>query len=698
MVLCVSHQLSLKAPTNKQLYVRKLFKTRPKVRICRRLCSEQLKCNANVNDNVFDPNVGSSNKEPNMKQILGSISGVFPLALMMWTVPALLPVFGGNGNGGIGGGGGDGGNNGGSNWMEQFVVARADEDDDDEEYEEVEEEIPFDEDEIIEEELEEEVGPGGESISAQIDQNNFYLESISCEGLPEGPGLPTQEDLLAGLKCQPGFYCSRSDMSADLRTLLQQGIFSNVRSNIVPVPDKKNTAKIVFIFTGQKFAPVVSFKIEGTTLLPPEMSADVMSQLAKGEPTTIKTLAQIRSIVEGWYQKHGYALSFVRDFDGLDSGNIVARVVEGKTNQVKIVRVDEDGTPVKGPKQYPDHIIQRELPFQRGLPYNVEDGRRALRDIFSLGLFDNVQVQPKQNPRDESRVDVDVMVKERSALTYDVDVEWGIAPSGGPVPLMLASIIPGGSLTVEHNNVHGKGHTFAASINCGNMWRPQDDGSLRIAYKQPYILGDGDPQRTSGNVEVFNSRRLGGVFQSNDPNVETPEIWVDRLGTKLYFAQKLSRHSKAAGGVVLQQVSTRDNTGGLTGTASPPNFQGSANEAGPPTALSPTGQDRSLFLQGSVTRDTTYLSNNALLGQRDILQVNQGTLIGGLFNRMQIGCTRYVKVVPEGSGSRPPVVCALHGGFGSVIGDLPPYDAFMLGGPNSVRGYSVGELASCRSS
>eukprot|EP01024_Parvocaulis_polyphysoides_P006314 TRINITY_DN1166_c1_g1_i2.p1 TRINITY_DN1166_c1_g1~~TRINITY_DN1166_c1_g1_i2.p1 ORF type:complete len:573 (-),score=95.89 TRINITY_DN1166_c1_g1_i2:1206-2924(-) len=484
-------------------------------------------------------------------------------------------------------------------------------------------------------------------------------------------------------------------MSADLRTLLQQGIFSNVRSNVVPVPGKKNTAKIVFVFTGQKFAPVVSFKIEGSTLLPSEMSADVMGQLAKGEPTTIKTLAQIRSIVEGWYQKHGYALSFVRDFDGLDSGNIVARVVEGKTNQVKIVRVDEEGSPVRGPQQYPDNIIQRELPFQRGLPYNVEDGRRALRDIFSLGLFDNVQVQPKQNPRDESRVDVDVMVKERSALTYDVDVEWGIAPSGGPIPLMVASIIPGGSLTVEHNNVYGKGHTFAASINCGNMWRPQDDGSIRIAYKQPYILGDGDPQRTSGNIEVFNSRRLGGVFQSNDPSVETPEIWVDRLGAKFFFAQKLSRHSKASGGAVIQQVSTKDNTGGLTGTASLPNFQGMTSEAGPPTALNPSGQDRNLFLQGNVTRDTTYLANSALLGQRDTLQVNQG-LFGGLNNRMQISSTRYIKAVKEGNSGRPPVVWVLHGGAGNVIGDLPPYDAFMLGGPNSVRGYSVGELAACR--
>ena len=41
---------------------------------------------------------------------------------------------------------------------------------------------------------------------------------------------------------------------------------------------------------------------------------------------------------------------------------------------------------------------------QEGQLYNAEDGRKALRDVFALGLFDNVQVFPKQNARDEAKV------------------------------------------------------------------------------------------------------------------------------------------------------------------------------------------------------------------------------------------------------------------------------------------------------
>ena len=87
----------------------------------------------------------------------------------------------------------------------------------------------------------------------------FFVDTIVAKGLPEGPGVPNevskskcrcdscahtilhddcvstvgcchwsslrrrvaaQDELFAGLKCQPGFVCSRPELSEDLRTLL----------------------------------------------------------------------------------------------------------------------------------------------------------------------------------------------------------------------------------------------------------------------------------------------------------------------------------------------------------------------------------------------------------------------------------------------------------------------------------------------
>lgn len=82
-------------------------------------------------------------------------------------------------------------------------------------------------------------------------------------------------------------------------------------------------------------------------------------------------------------------------------------------------------------------------------------------------------------------------------------------------------------------------------------------------------------------------------------------------------------------------------------------------------------------------------------------QVDQGLGIGSkfpFFNRHQLTMTKFIQLreVEEGAGKSPPPVLVLHGHYGGCVGDLPSYDAFVLGGPYSVRGYNMGELGAAR--
>lgn len=52
------------------------------------------------------------------------------------------------------------------------------------------------------------------------------------------------------------------------------------------------------------------------------------------------------------------------------------------------------------------------------------------------------QVMPRQQQRDESKIDVEVMVKERPMQTAEVECEWSIAPNDNGRPT-LVSIVPG---------------------------------------------------------------------------------------------------------------------------------------------------------------------------------------------------------------------------------------------------------------
>lgn len=70
---------------------------------------------------------------------------------------------------------------------------------------------------------------------------------------------------------------------------------------------------------------------------------------------------------------------------------------------------------------------------------------------------------------------------------------------------------------------------------------------------------------------------------------------------------------------------------------------------------------------------------------------------GPLFNRHQLSLTRFIQILgPNPRSELPPLVLVGHMNYAGCVGDLAAYDAFTLGGPNSVRGYNVGELGTCR--
>lgn len=79
---------------------------------------------------------------------------------------------------------------------------------------------------------------------------------------------------------------------------------------------------------------------------------------------------------------------------------------------------------------------------QTGQVYNLEDARSGLREVFSLGLFENVSINAHQDTKDESKINVEVMVRERPMKTAEIECEWAIAPGDSGRP-SLVSIIPG---------------------------------------------------------------------------------------------------------------------------------------------------------------------------------------------------------------------------------------------------------------
>ncbi|EFH48684.1 translocon outer membrane complex 75-IV [Arabidopsis lyrata subsp. lyrata] len=273
--------------------------------------------------------------------------------------------------------------------------------------------------------------------------------------------------------------------------------------------------------------------------------------------------------------------------------------------------------------------------------------------------------------------------------------KWSLDPS-------LALFEVTGSCTLGRQNFEGLNCSLMSAVTTSNIFDPKLDDLLSKLEYVRCLDGDKNPRNRTFKTSFFNSRKLSPVF-TGGPGFEevVPPMFVARDCLKATITENLTRQREFTYGVMLEEIIAQDENRKVSVNGLSFSPSGGISVNGPPTTLSGTGIDRIASLQANITRDNTKLVNGAIVGERNVFQVDQGLGIGSnfpLFNRHQLTLTRFIqlKQVEEGSGNPRPPVLVLHGHYGGCIGDLPNYDAFALGGPNSVRGYSMGELGAAK--
>ncbi|XP_042512236.1 protein TOC75-3, chloroplastic-like [Macadamia integrifolia] len=435
-------------------------------------------------------------------------------------------------------------------------------------------------------------------------------------------------------------------------------------------------------------------------LLPLPVHREVMTMLREQGKVSARLLQRIRDRVQKWYHDEGYACAQVVNFGNLNTREVVCEVVEGDITQMVVQFQDKLGNVCEGNTQLA--VVRRELPKQlrQGHVFNIEAGKQALRNVNSLALFSNIEVNPRPDEKNDGGIIVEIKLKELEQKTAEVSTEWSIVPGRQGRPT-LASIQPSGTVSFEHRNLKGLNRSILGSVTTSNFLNPQDDLAFKLEYVHPYLDGVYNPRNRTFRASCFNSRKLSPVFTGGPGIEEVPPIWVDRAGFKANITECFTRQSKFMYGLVMEEITTRDESSHISANGQRQLPSGGITADGPPTTLSGTGIDRMAFAQANITRDNTKFVNGAIVGERNVFQLDQGLGVGSkfpFFNRHQLTVTRFVqlKQVEEGAGKPPPPVLVLHGHYGGCVGDLPSYDAFTLGGPYSVRGYNMGELGACR--
>ena len=479
------------------------------------------------------------------------------------------------------------------------------------------------------------------------------------------------------IRTRPGRTTTRSQLQEDINAIFATGYFSKVRAEPTDTP---LGVRVTFVVESN---PVLrSVQVQGNQVLP----ASVVDQFFRqqyNETLNFRQLQEGIKRLEQWYKDKGYVLAQVVDTKVDPNGTVTLEVAEGIVENVQVrflnkegEATNEQGEPIRGRTRA--YIVTREMALKPGQVFNRNEVQQDLQRIFRLGLFEDVQVSlnPGQDPR---QVNVIVNVKERNSGSIAAGA--GFSSASGLF----------GTVSYQQQNLGGNNQKIGTEVQLG-----QRELLFDVRYTDPWI--GGDPYRTSYTVDFFRRRSISLIFDGGDPEVRLPNDdrpRVLRLGGGVTFNRPLSKNPLADSewvaslGLQYQRVSIRDRDGDIS----------PVDALGNDLSFSGEGKDDLVLLQLGAVRDRRNNPLRTTSGSLLRFGIEQSAPIGlgNIFLTRLRGSYSYFFPVRFTNFTKGPQALAFNVQGGTVFGDLPPYEAFSLGGTNSVRGYDEGDLGAGRS-
>ncbi|WP_448562952.1 BamA/TamA family outer membrane protein [Trichothermofontia sp.] len=481
-----------------------------------------------------------------------------------------------------------------------------------------------------------------------------------------------QSQVEAVIRTQAGQTVPVAQIDADIAAIQAIGLFADVQAIPVTTPQG-----VHLTYQVQPNPTLRAVQMQGDQVLPQTAIAAAFRDLYGRQLNLNELKPRIESLNQ-WYEKNGYALAQVVNVRwGEPTGTLVVTVVEGVIDSLQVQFVDGEGNatdatgkPIKGRTR--EVIITRELQTRPGDVFNREAIAQDLQRLYGLGLFADVGVtlKPGQQPGT-----IGVIFNLAEQKTGQFMPNAGYSTHGG------LSV----GLRLQQNNVGGNHQQLNADVQVDRQGVLYD-----VRFTDPWIIGDA--RRTGYMAHVFNRRATSLVFSGGETPVDLPngdEPRLDRLGGGLRFSRPLAEGWQVSLGTQYQRVLIQDEKGQIT----------PKDEQGNDLSFSGTGQDELYTVELAAVQDRRNQRQQPTQGSLLRLSTEQSAPIGAgniLMNRIQGSYSVYVPVqftqfTPQSEA------LALNVQAGTVIGDLPPYEAFALGGTDSVRGYDRGDLASSRS-
>jgi outer membrane protein insertion porin family len=522
-------------------------------------------------------------------------------------------------------------------------------------------------------------------------EKEVLITEVQVQGV-EGELL---NQVYGAISTRPGLTTTRSQIQTDINAIFATGSFSQVRAEPEDTP---KGVKVTFIVQPN---PVLRrVQTAGTQSL---TQAEVERIFAPqyGKVLNLNELKAGIQSVNKLYQDKGYLLGQVLGSPQIDpDGTVTLQVAEGIVERVNVQYQNKEGEPAKGRTR--EFVITREMKTKPGEIVNKEQLQKDLQRVYNLGLFE--QVEPSFTPGEDPRkVALNLTVRERRS--------WDISPSAG------FSSREGlfGQLNFSQNNLGGNHQRVNAQAQVGT-----NSLQFETSFTDPWIATA--PYRTSYTVSTFNrqTRPLGFDGGKTDINLGTQAIVSDPDGIPnsgdevqgLVDSGNTPRVNRLGGSIRFSRPFTKDLDKTRTAwTASaglryerisilePDQDINNFDELGNSLSFSGTGQDDLWTINLGLAKDSRNDPTSPTKGSLFQVGVDQSVPVGQgniQMTKLQASFSQFVPVKLL-NFTKGPQALAFQVKGGTVLGDLPPYEGFTIGGADSIRGFSEGGVGTGRS-
>ena len=549
-------------------------------------------------------------------------------------------------------------------------------------------------------------------------QESVLISEIIIEGWENHPGGRKLE-LAAydSMTIKPGSIVDNRVLNQNLNLIYATGWFSGVK---IKSQDGPLGVQLIVNVVPNPILRKVELK-PGNSVIS-NAYVDSIFDNFYGTTLNLNELQNKIEIIKKRYEDEGYSLVRINGPDRIsDNGVIILNVSEGIISDVKFRFPGADGEsiidgkPRKGKTK--EWVIKRELKSQPGTVFNRKILEADIKRLYATSLFDDVKVSlgPDNSSPGKVIIFLDLSEQRTGSLTGGL----GYATRSG----IFATI------GLQETNALGRAWSTNLNLNFGEY-----STTYNFSISDPWIKGD--KHRTSFRTNIFLSRDYPQEFRSEDngkfyavddqipTNADSfSSIVLEKTGGGFSFSRPLNggdpfKASKwrVLAGMNFKEVKMIDGGGDKRpyGDMTPRTTKENITDIicigySPNDGSCPEENTLVSFI---VSTSMNNLNNpvNPTSGNKLSFGTEQFVSVGEsspTFNRMRASYSyfipiRWINLTKECRSSRDDgddcsQAIAFQLKAGTIIGELPPYEAFCMGGTSSVRGWASCDLAVSKS-